>query len=93
MKTGRTEFERRLTGAEDTGEQRRMDLRRGREDQDVALAQARHRRVGERGEDLITDDLGFAPGPVATMQGERRIRGAKGDRRSVKGIDAGMKTA
>ena len=93
LKTGRTELKRRLTGAEDTGEQRRMDLRRGREDQDVALAQAGHRRVGERGEDLITDDLGFAPGPVATMQGERRIRGSKGSRRSVEGINAGMETA
>jgi hypothetical protein len=69
-----------------------MNLGRRGKDQDIALAQARHRRVGERGEDLITDDLGFAPGAMATMQGKRRIRGAKRGRRRIEGIDAGMET-
>ena len=93
LEAGGTELKGRLTGPQYAGQQRRMDFGRRRKDQDVALAKARHRRIGEGGEDLIADHLGFAPSAMAAMQREGSIGSAQGNRRCVESVDPGMDTS
>ena len=92
LEAGGTELKGRFTSAQHAGEQGSVDFRGRRKNQDIALAEARHRRIGECGEDLIADHLGFAPGTMAAVERERGVRGAEGNRRGVEGVDASMDT-